>query len=92
MIGESGPPGPVGPDDEDTEDEEDQDVVDLVVPGSNNETGLGDEETDPNRDIHISEDRQVGQYKAEWSPAWSDINMPAQAQGKVTFAVSTRGP
>ena len=58
MIVESCPPGPVGSDDEDAEDEENKDVVDLVVSGSNDETGLGDEETDPNRDIHISDDRQ----------------------------------
>ena len=58
MIVEYCPPRPVSPDDEDAEDEENEDVLDLVVSGSNDETGLGDEETDPHRDIHISEDRQ----------------------------------
>ena len=74
MIIESCPPGPIykikfstklfklfcitGSDDEDAQDEENKDVVDLIVSGSNDETGLGDEETDPNRDIHISDDRQ----------------------------------
>ena len=58
VIVESRPPGPVGSDDEDAEDEEDEEVVDLAVPGSDDETGLGDEETDPNSDIHISETRK----------------------------------
>ena len=47
MIVESRPPGPVGSDDEEAEDEENEDVVDLAVSGSNDETGLGDEETNP---------------------------------------------
>ena len=59
MIVKSRPPRPVCSDNEDTEDEENQDVVDPVVSGPNDETGLGDEETDPNRDIHISDDRQL---------------------------------
>ena len=58
MIVESRPVGPVGADDENAEDEKDEDVVDLVVSGTNDEAGLGDEKTDPNRDIHISEARQ----------------------------------
>ena len=55
VIVESRPPRPVGSDDEDAEDEEDEEVVDLAVSGSDDETGLGDEETNPNGDIHIPE-------------------------------------
>ena len=58
MVVEPRPPGPVGSQDEDAEDEENEDVVDLVVSGTNDEAGLGDEKTDPNRDIHISEAMQ----------------------------------
>ena len=69
MIVESCPPGPVSHDDEEAEDEENEDVMDLVVSGSNEEAGLGDEETDPHRDIHISDDKQ--------GVSWSKVCLPS---------------
>ena len=53
MVVEPRPPGPVAADDEGAEDEKDKDVLDLLVPDSHDETGLADQETDSNTDIHI---------------------------------------
>ena len=53
MVVEPRPPGPVAADGEAAEDEEDEDVLDLVGPRAHHETGLADQETQPDTDVNI---------------------------------------
>ena len=57
MIVESRPVDPVGADHEDAEDEEDEDVVELVVPGPDDQAGEAEQETGSNTDINIPDSK-----------------------------------